>query len=65
MICVDCNSEMSKKWHPSAAKAMGGVAVVWACGVCGSKLTQADMKLSAKQQSSATPLEPNLAALAD
>jgi hypothetical protein len=50
MICGECNSEMSKKWHPSAAKVMGGVSVVWECSVCGSQLTQADMKPSAKQQ---------------
>lgn len=54
MICAQCNSEMSKKWHPSVAKASGGSAVVWACSVCGCELTQADMKLSAKQ--SAEPL---------
>ncbi|MGA9566779.1 MAG: hypothetical protein WBS19_14740 [Candidatus Korobacteraceae bacterium] len=41
---------MSKKWHPSAAKVMGGVSVVWECSVCGSRLTQADMKSPAKQQ---------------
>ena len=48
MTCPQCNSEMSKKWHPSAAKVMGSAAVVWACSVCGCQLTQADMKLSAK-----------------
>ena len=51
MICPQCNSEMSKKWHPSAAKASGGSGVVWACSVCGCQLTQADMKLSAKHAS--------------
>jgi hypothetical protein len=65
MICVDCNSEMSKKWHPSSAKVLGGVAVVWACSVCGSQLTQANMKLSAKQQSSAVPSEPTVNVLTD
>jgi hypothetical protein len=50
MICGECNSEMSKKWHPSTAKVMGGLGVVWECSVCGSQLTQADMKVSAKQQ---------------
>ena len=49
MICPQCNNEMSKKWHPSAAKVTVGAAVVWACSVCGCQLTQADMKLSAKQ----------------
>ena len=48
MTCPQCNSEMSKKWHPSAAKASGGAAVAWACSVCGCQLTQADLKLSAK-----------------
>jgi transcription elongation factor Elf1 len=48
MTCPQCNSEMSKKWHPSAAKVTAGTAVVWACGVCGWQLTQADMKLSTK-----------------
>ena len=48
MTCPECNSEMSKKWHPSAAKMTAGAAVLWACGVCGCQLTQADMKLSAK-----------------
>lgn len=50
MICPQCNSEMSRKWHPSVAKA-SGAPVVWACSVCGYQLTQADMKLSAKQAS--------------
>jgi hypothetical protein len=58
MICGECNSEMSKKWHPSAAKVMGGVSVVWECSVCGNQLTQADMKTSAKQQpGTAEPIE--------
>ena len=51
MICPQCNSEMSKKGHPSAAKASAGAPVVWACSVCGCQLTQADLKLSAKQAS--------------
>ena len=54
MTCPNCNVEMSKKWHPGAAGASGGSAVVWACGVCGCQLTKADMKLAAKQ--SAEPL---------
>ena len=49
MTCPQCNSEMSKKWHPSAAKESTGTMVVWRCSVCGCELTQADMKLSAKQ----------------
>jgi hypothetical protein len=56
MICPQCNNEMSKKWHPSAAKVTVGAAVVWACGVCGCQLTQADMKLSAKH--AAEPVRP-------
>jgi len=39
MNCPECNSEMSKKWHPTAARAMGGTAVTWECGVCGCELT--------------------------
>ena len=49
MTCPQCNSEMSKKWHPSAAKRSTGEAVAWSCGVCGCQFTQADMKHSAKQ----------------
>ncbi len=49
MTCIQCNSEMSKKWHPSAAKESPGTVVVWACSVCGCQLTRADMKLSAKR----------------
>ena len=56
MICPQCNNEMSKKWHPSAAKVTIGAAVVWACGVCGCQLTQADMKPSAKH--AAAPVCP-------
>jgi hypothetical protein len=39
---------MSKKWNPSSANTPVVAAVVWECGVCGCKLTQADMKVSAK-----------------
>jgi len=56
MICPQCTNEMSKKWHPSGAKAAVGAAVVWACSVCGCQLTQADMKLSAKH--AAEPVRP-------
>ena len=49
MKCPECNSEMSKKWNPGTAKTVPGAAVVWECGVCGCQLTQADLKLSAKQ----------------
>ena len=56
MNCPHCNVEMSKKWRPSAAKASGGSAMTWACGVCGCQLTKADMKRSAKQLA-AEPLE--------
>lgn len=48
MICPQCDSEMSKKWNPSSVKTLAGAAVVWECGVCGCKLTQADMKVMAK-----------------
>ena len=48
MICPQCDSEMSKKWNPSSANTPVVAAVVWECGVCGCKLTQADMKVSAK-----------------
>ena len=48
MICPQCHSEMSKKWNPSSAKTAAGAAVAWECSVCGCKLTQADMKSSAK-----------------
>ena len=65
MICVECNSEMSKKWHPSAAKVAGDAVVVWACSVCGSQLNQSDMKLSAKRQSSAVAPDATATVLAD
>ena len=45
MTCPQCDSEMSRKWNTSSAKAMAGAAVVWACGVCGCKLTQAEMRV--------------------
>ena len=48
MICSECKSEMSKKWNPSAAKAMGGAAVTWSCGVCGYQLLQEKTKLRPK-----------------
>jgi hypothetical protein len=65
MICVDCNSEMSKKWHPSA-KVIGGAPVVWECGVCGNQLTQADLKLLAKRQRTPAVLpEPTVTVMAD
>lgn len=51
MICPQCIGEMSKKWHTqSAAKVAPGSVVVWACGVCGCQLTQAEMKLSSKDR---------------
>ena len=46
MTCPQCNSEMSKKWQSGSAKLTARAAVVWACGVCGCQLTQADMKLA-------------------
>ncbi len=49
MICPQCNGEMSKKWNvQGSAKVEAGSTVVWACGVCGCQLTQADMKQAAK-----------------
>ena len=48
MACTECNSEMSKKWHPGAAKAPGGAAVTWACGVCGHELLHEKTKLTPK-----------------
>ena len=58
MTCPQCNSEMSKRWQPSGAKMTAGEAVIWACGVCGCQLTQADMKLSAKHAAEALPSAP-------
>jgi len=58
MICLQCNSEMSKRWHPSGAKMTAGAAVIWACGVCGCQLTQADMKLQAKHAAEPLPSAP-------
>ena len=56
MTCPECKSEMSKKWHPSAAKGGAGSAVVWGCSVCGFHVTQADIKLSAKQSLAPRPV---------
>jgi len=39
---------MSKKWNPSAAKAMGGAAVTWECGVCGYQHPQDKTKVRAR-----------------
>ena len=48
MICPQCNGEMSKKWNvQGSAKVEAASTVVWACGVCGCQLTQADMKQAA------------------
>lgn len=63
MICPQCSGEMSKKWNPqNAAKVVYGSAVVWACGVCGCQLTQAEMKLSSKDRRKSTeppaPIQP-------
>ena len=59
MICPECNSEMSRKWRPKNAAQVTADAVVWACGVCGTQLTQADIKLSAKaRQKAAETLSP-------
>jgi len=45
MICPDCKSEMSKKWHArSAGEVTAAPGLVWSCGVCGGQLTMADMK---------------------
>jgi hypothetical protein len=52
MVCPQCAAEMSRKWSPNATKAVGATAVVWACGVCGCQLTQADLKTLAKQSRS-------------
>lgn len=57
MICTECNSEMSKKWHPGTAKAMGGAIVTWACGVCGYQLLQDKTRISADR--AAEPLAPS------
>ena len=58
MNCPQCNSEMSKRWHPGGAKMAAGTAVIWACGVCGCQLTQAEMKRSAKHVAEPPPSPP-------
>jgi len=40
---------MSKKWRTRGSTNTKSSATVWACGVCGSELTNAESKLSAKE----------------
>lgn len=56
MICAQCCGEMSKKWTPKSAVAVTDVStVVWECGVCGCRLTQAEIKSSSTNKRKAQP----------
>ena len=45
MICPKCKSEMSKKWQANSGGEIGiSSGLMWSCGVCGCRLTLADMK---------------------
>ena len=51
MICNECGSEMSKKWHPKrAGEVETDCVVVWSCSVCGNQLTRSAMKLAGKDR---------------
>jgi hypothetical protein len=51
VICNECGSEMSKKWHPKRAGEVETDCVVfWSCSVCGSQLTRGAMKRAAKDR---------------
>ena len=51
MICNECGSEMSKKWHPKrAGEVETDCVVVWSCSVCGNQLTRGAMKPAAKDR---------------
>lgn len=51
MVCPECKSEMSKKWEPRGGHNAAVISsLVWSCGVCGHRLTLADMKSHAQTE---------------